>query len=1055
MISKIVAFSLKNAALVMFLTLIMAIAGAVSFKRLPIEAYPDIADTWVQIITQWPGHASEEVEQQITVPIEIIMNGVPHHTHLRSVSLFGLSVVTLLFDEQVEAFAARQFVLERLSQAPMPQGVQPTLGPMSSPVGQIYWYFLDSKKRTPMELKEIEDWDLEKRWREVPGVADVSSFGGTVKQYQVLLSPLALNNYGISTAQVEQALSNNNQNSGGGFIPHGDQTINVRGIGKASSVSDIENIVVTQKGGTPIRIRNLGQVEIGPQTRLGKIAMSERQPDGTVEDRDDVVEGIIAARVGDTEEMILEGLHAKLKEIQDKYLPKDIRIKPYLDRADLIHFTTHTVEENMVSGMVLVLFILLFFLGNVRSAMVVAVTIPLALLFASILLDLRKIPANLLSLGALDFGMIVDGAVVMVENIFRHKEEQKKKGITAKDENIIKLITAAAREVERPIVYAIAIIILAYLPIFTLQRVEGRLFTPMAWTVGFALLGSLILVLTVVPVLCAIFLKGELKEWHNPIVRWLEVNYRKALLWALERRRLIIGGAIGSFILTLFLAFGGPIGSEFMPHLDEGSIWLRGTLPPSTSYEMADSVIKKARAIIMKYEEVPITVCQLGRPDDGTDATGFFNTECFIDLKQRSEWRKQFKNKDELITAMDRDLKNIPGVIWNFSQPISDNMEEMMSGVKGELVVKIIGEDLNQLTQKAVQIKDTISQVKGIQDVGFFEELGQPNYNIKVNRDQISRLGLNVSDIQEVIETAVGGKAVSQLIDGEKRFDIVVRYQKQYRDTIEHVRRIMVTTPDGYKIPLEELADIRTEEGASMIYRENNSRYAAVKFSVRERDLGSTIEEAQALVKRKVLLPPGYHLEWAGEFESQRRAEARLGIVIPLTVLAIFFVLYLVFRSIKWSLIVMADVMTARMGGVLALFLTGTNFSVSSGIGFLAVFGVSIQTGVLLVSYIHQMRKNGMSIRDAVIEGSCLRLRPIMMTALVATFGLLPAALSHAIGSDSQRPMAIVIVGGLVCDLVIAFFLLPTLYLWFAKPNDMAEDSSTNSQESNPAHNPI
>jgi heavy metal efflux system protein len=1041
MIGKIVSFSLRNSLLVLILTFIMAFAGAVSFKRLPIEAYPDIADTWVQVITQWPGHAAEEIEQQITVPTEIVMNGVPHHTHLRSVSLFGLSVVTLIFDEETPAFLARQFVLERLPQAQLPQGVQANLGPMSSPVGQIYWYVLDSKDHSSMELKEIEDWDLEKRWKEVAGVADVSSFGGMVKQYQVLLSPLSLTNFGISTGNVVQSLSNNNQNSGGGFIPHGDQTFNVRGIGKASSISDIENTVVAEKNGTPIRVKNLGQVVIGEQTRLGKIEMSERLPNGTIDERDDVVEGIIVSRVGESDDSVLDGIHEKFKEISDKYLPGDIRIKPYLDRSELIRFTTHTVEENMVSGMILVLIILLLFLGNIRSALIVAVTIPLALLFASILLDLRKIPANLLSLGALDFGMIVDGAVVMVENIFRHKEARKKLGLAAADENIIELIIAAAREVERPIVYAIAIIILTYLPIFTLQRIEGRLFAPMAWTVGFALLGALILVLTVVPVLCAIFLRGELKEWHNPMMHWFEVNYRKALLWALERRRLIVGAAIGSFILTLILAFGGPIGSEFLPHLDEGSIWLRGTLPPSASYEMADSVVKKARKTLMKYEEVPIMVCQIGRPDDGTDATGFFNTECFVDLKQRGEWSGKYKTKDQLIAAMDADLKNIPGVIWNFSQPISDNIEEMMSGVKGELVVKIIGDDLPTLTKKAIQVKDVISGVRGIQDVGFFEEMGQPNYNIKVNRDQISRLGLNISDIQDVIETAVGGKAASQLMDGEKRFDIVVRYQPQYRDSIDHIKRIMVPTPDGYRIPLEELADIRTEEGASMIYRENNSRYAAIKFSVRDRDLGSTIEEAQAAVKKKVLLPPGYQMEWAGEFESQRRAERRLALVVPLTVLAIFFVLYLVFRSIKWALIVMADVMTARMGGVLALFLTGTNFSVSSGIGFLAVFGVSIQTGVLLVTYIHHMRMQGHSIRDAIIEGSCLRLRPIMMTALVATFGLLPAALSHAIGSDSQRPMAIVIVGGLVTDLVIAFFLLPTLYLWFAKPGDLSEDS--------------
>jgi heavy metal efflux system protein len=1038
MIGKVVAFSLHNRALVLIFTVILALAGTISFKRLPIEAYPDIADTWVQIITQWPGHAAEEVEQQLTMPIEVIMNGVPHHTEVRSISLFGLSVVTLIFDETTAPFTARQYVLERLPQVPMPTGVQPALGPMSSPVGQIYFYVLQSKTMSPMDLKTLEDWELEKRWREVPGVADVSSFGGLVKQFHALLNPISLGNYGLTTNNVVQALSANNQNSGGGFIGHGDETYNIRGIGKADTAEDIGNIVITQKGGTPVRMKHVGQVVIGASPRLGKIAMSERMSDGHVEDDDDVVEGIVLSRTGEADDNVLEGIHQKFKEIKEKYLPAGVTLKPFLDRSELIKLTTRTVEENMVSGMILVLIILLFFLGNIRSAMIVTVTIPLALLFASILLDLKKIPANLLSLGALDFGMIVDGAVVMVENIFRHKQEQKKNDPNTK-ENIIELVGAAAREVERPIFYAILIIILAYLPIFTLQRIEGRLFSPMAWTVAFALLGALVLSLTVVPVLCSYFLQGELKEWHNPFMHWMETNYTHALLWALEKRKLIIGLACGCFAVTLYLAFGGPIGSEFLPHLDEGAIWIRGTLPSSASYDMAESVVKKARQTLMKYPEVPIMVCQLGRPDDGTDATGFFNTECFVDLKARKEWRKQFPTKDALVEAMDRDLKSIPGVLWNFSQPISDNVEEMMSGVKGELVVKIYGDDLKLLDEKANQVKDVLSQVNGIRDVGVFRELGQPNINITINRDKISRYGLNISDVQDVIETAVGGKVASQILDREKRFDMVVRYQPQYRDSIEHIRRILVTTPDGYKVPIEELADIQIQDGASLIYREANSRYVAIKFSVRERDLGGTIDDAQKRMKKKILLPPGYSLTWAGEFESQRRAEARLAIVIPLTVIAIFFVLYLVFNSLKWALIVMADVMTARMGGVLALFLTGTNFSVSSGIGFLAVFGVSIQTGVLLVSYIHQMRLKGLSIRDAVIEGSRLRLRPIMMTALVATFGLLPAALSHAIGSDSQRPMAIVIVGGLLTDLVIAFFLLPTLYLWFAKPGDLNE----------------
>ena len=1035
MIHKIVSFSLKNPVLVLIFTVILMVAGIISFKNLPIEAYPDIADTWVQVITQWPGHAAEEIETQLTIPLEIAFNGVPHRTALRSVSLAGLSVITLVFDENTEPFMARLYVMERLPQATLPPGLQPSLAPMSSPTGELYWYILDSKNRTPMELKELEDWEMEKRWKEIPGVADVSSFGGMVKQFQVLLNPAALANYGLSTANVVQALSSNNQNFGGGFVIRGEQALNIRGVGAARQVKDIENVIVTQKAGSPIRVKNVGQVVIGNQPRLGKVSMAERLPDGSIDDRDDIVWGKVLSRTGEIDEIVLNRIHEKAQEIQKTFLPKDIKIKTYLDRSNLIHLTTNTVEENMIMGMTLVLVVLLFFLGNLRSALIVAATIPLALLFTSILLDFRKIPANLLSLGALDFGMIVDGAVVMVENIFRHKQDRKAKG--EPEESLVTLIIAAAREVERPIVYAITIIILAYLPIFTLQRIEGKLFTPMAWTVAFALLGSMVLVLTVVPVLCAYFLKGQQKEWYNPYFEKVKALYRKTLGLSLSHGKWVVGISVAALAMALILSFGF-VGSEFLPHLNEGNMWVRGTMPPSTSYETASEVVRKAREIFMTFEEIPITVCQVGRPDDGTDATGFFNAECFVDLKPAHQWRGQFHgSKEKLISAINDELAKVPGVNWNFSQAISDNMEEAVSGVKGELVVKVFGQDLKTLTQMADEIKDTISKVRGVEDLAVFQVLGQPNINISVDRDKISRYGLNVSDVQDVIETAVGGKVASQVIDGEKRFDLAVRYQPQYRESIDAIKRVAVVTPDGFRIPLEELATIQMDNGASLIYRQNNSRFIAIKFSVRGRDLGSTIEEAQKLVRRQVLLPEGYYIAWTGEFESQRRASARLAVVIPLTLIAIFIVLYLVFDSIKWSLIILANVPLALIGGIPALFLTGTNFSVSSGIGFLAVFGVSIQTGVLLISYINHLRTQGMSIRDAVVEGACRRLRPIMMTALAATFGLIPAALSHAIGSDSQRPMAIVIVGGLIADLVMAFYLLPTLYVWFAKPDDV------------------
>jgi len=1033
LIGKIVSFALKNRILILGFGVALVVGGSVAFKDLPIEAYPDIADTWVQIITQWPGHAAEEIEKQITVPVELTMNSVPHVIHNRSVSLFGLSVVTLIFDEQTMAFMAHQYVMEKVSQLNMPTGVQPTLGPMGSPVGQIYFYVLDSK-RSVMDLKEIENWDIEKYIRAVPGVADITSFGGEVKQYQILADPLSLANYGLSLSTLTQALASNNQNAGGGFIQRGDQAINVRGVGNANTLEDIGNIVIKAQGGTPVRVKNIGHVQIGAQERLGKISMSEHRPDGSVDERDDVVEGFVLTRVGEQDETVLKRLHEKIKWINENVLPSDVKIKPYLDRSDLIHMTTHTVEHNMVEGMLLVLVVLLFFLGNLRSAVIVAVTVPLSLLFASIFLNLRNIPANLLSLGALDFGMVVDGAVVMIENIYRHKEQAKEKG--EEKPNIIKLIILASREVERPIVYAIAIIILAYLPIFTLQRVEGRLFSPMAWTVAFALMGAMLLAITLVPVLASYFMGGDLKEWHNPAVVWLDKNYKLVLGYALARRNLVLGIVSVAFVFTLYLAFGGPIGSEFLPHLDEGALWVRGTLPPSTGANVSSDVVKKARAVFMQFPEVPITVCQMGRPDDGTDDGGFFDTECFVDLKPRGQWRSEFKTKEQIISAMSNELSKIPGVIWNFSQPISDNVEEAISGVKGALILKLYGEDLKVLTQKAKQIKEIMSQVKGIEDLGVFEETGQPNINISVDRDKISRFGLNISDVQGVIQTAVGGTVATQVLDGEKRFDMVVRFPAVYRSDVEQIKKISVPTPDGYRIPIEALADVKIEDGASTIYREENQRFIAVKFSIRGRDLGSAIADAQKNVSHKVLLPPGYHVTWEGEFESQQRAARRLMFIIPITILCIFFVLYLVFRSFKWSSLIMVNILIAPIGGVLALFLTGTNFSVSSGIGFLALFGVSVQTGILMVSYINQMRAKGLSIQEAIVEGASLRLRPILMTGLVAVFGLLPAALSHSIGSDSQRPLAIVVVGGMLGDLVIGLFLLPVLYEWFAKPNE-------------------
>jgi cobalt-zinc-cadmium resistance protein CzcA len=1032
MIHNIITFCLKNRLMTIFGVLALLLLGAVCFKALPIDAYPDIDDTNYQVITQWPGHAAEEMERLVTVPIETAMNAVPHHTLVRSVSEFELSVVTVVFDEETDPFTAQEYVRGKLGDANLPAGLNTSISPMTSSCGQILFYTLRSDDASPTELKTWHDWEIQKRILSVPGVVDDSSLGGFTKQYQVNLNPLALANYSLNIPSVLQSITNNNQNTGGGFITHGEQLYNVRAIGNAETVKNLGNIVVAEHNGTPVFLKNLGDVQVGHRQLLGDLTIDFKNPDGSIHEQPHALVSIAAARKGADFGPIIKGLEDKIKEINDHILPKNIRLVPVIERGKLLHMVTHTVEENLTVGMILVLLILLFLLGNVRSALIVSLTIPFSLLFASILLDIRHIPANLLSLGALDFGMVVDGAVVMVENIYRYKEMERKKN---KKTDMVTLILAAAAEVERPIVFAIAIIILAYLPIFTLERVEGRLFSPMAWTVAFALLGAMVFVVTAVPVICYYAFKGEVKEWHNPLLAWAEEAYQRSLAWCLERKGLIVGLSVGGFLVTLWLAVS-VIGSEFLPHLDEGDLWVRGTLPNSTSYEAAIKVADRTRKILASYPEAGTVYSQIGRPDDGIDDGGYYDTEYFVDLKPRDEWRKQFKTKEQLVEAMNADVSKIPGPVWNFSQAIEDNVSEALTGTHGDMDVELFGDDLATLDKLASQIQDVMAKVPGMVDVGVFRELDQPNINIVADRDKIARYGLNVSDVQTVIQTAVGGSVPCQVVEGEKLFDIMVRYQPQYRSTLEQIKKITVATPDGYRIPLEALCDIKVQEGAAIVFRKQTRRFIPIKFNVRGSDLGGTVAAAQAAVEKKVLLPPGYSMNWAGEFESERRAEKRLALIIPLTILAIFMVLYVVFNSAKWAGVVLTNVMMARIGGVLALFVTGTYFSVSSGIGFLALFGVSVQTGVFLISYIHQMRIKGLPLRQAILEGSRLRLRPIMMTALVATFGLIPAAMSHAIGSDSQRPMAIVIVGGLVTDLIMSFYLLPIFYEWFAKPQD-------------------
>jgi cobalt-zinc-cadmium resistance protein CzcA len=1034
MIRKLVDFALQNRMLVLAAALLLFGWGVISFHQLPVEAYPDVANNYVEVITQWPGISAEQIEQQVTIPLEIAMNGIPGIAHLRSFSIFGLSDLKLVFEDGTSNFENRERVLERLTQVALPAGVTPQMGTDWSPVGQIYFFTLHSKNPAydVMELKSLEDWVVEKNLKSVPDIVEVATFGGPTREYQVRVDPNKLIAYGLNLSQVEQQLANNNVNAGGSFIQAGLQQINVREVGLVKNTRDIGDTVIFTKNGTPIHVRDIATVAQGPKIRLGQFGRTTRLEDGKLIDNEDVVSATVAMRKGADAEPTLAALHEKVRELNDSILPAGVKIVPFLDRSDLVRYTTKTVLHNLAEGVFLVVIILFLFLGNARGALIVALTIPFSLVFAATCLRAKGIPANLLSLGALDFGMVVDGAVVMVENIVRHLNRPNGDSRTVKQR-----IFDAAHEVQRPVFYAIAIIITAYLPIFTLQRVEGRLFKPMAWTVAFALFGAIVFSMGIAPPLASLFFRKGAREWHNPVMAWLTAHYRGAVRFAIRMRYLTVTAVVVMLLTALWL--GTFIGSEFLPHLDEGALWVRGTLAPSTGPDEGIRIANEARVLLCSFPEATDCTSQVGRPDDGTDTSGFYNTEYYVGLKPKKQWRPAFhQDKEELIAAMNRALeKNIPGVLWNFSQPIADNMEEAVSGVKGQLATKIYGDDLKVLEEKAEAIVKIMRQVKGIADLGVLRVLGQPNLNLTVDRAQAARYQINVADVQDAIQTAVGGNVLTQVLQGEARYDLVMRYLPQYRSTRQAIEDIRLLAPTGERVSLAQLCQIEERDGASEIYREGNQRYIAIKYSVRGRDLGGAVKEAIEKVSAQVQLPRGYRIDWEGEYESQKRAQARLFLIVPLTVLLILMILYTMFHSFKWALLILVNVLIAPIGGLVALLLTHTNFSVSSGVGFLALFGVCVQTGVILLEYINQLRARGYSVIDAAVEGAVLRLRPIMMTSLVATLGLLPAAMSHEIGSDSQRPFAIVIVGGLIAALGISILLLPTLYVWIAGERDV------------------
>jgi len=1036
MIHRIVQFALNQRFMVLMLTAFIVVVGVVSFERMPVDAYPDLSPPMVEIITQWPGHAAEEIERLVTLPIEVEMNGVPKLVFMRSISLYGLSDVILTFEDDADNYFVRQVSFERLSNANLPSGVTPSLAPLFSPSGLVYRYVIESPDHTPQELKTIEDWVLERAYRSVPGVADDSGFGGTVMQYQVLLDPARIYGYHLGVPQVIQALAANNANAGGGFYSQGGQFYYVRGLGLARDNQDISNIVVTSNNGAPVRIKDVGEVTIGHAPRLGEFGYVEKSLNNS-KDNDDAVEGVILMRRGEQTQEVLKRVEAKTEQLNREVLPTDVKVRPYYDRSELVRLTTDTVENNLLRGMVLVLVVLIFFLVSVRAAVITALTIPVALLFSFILLHAHGVSANLLSIGAIDFGILIDGTVVMMENIYR--ELGLRQGQPYK---LHEVIVAAARDVDRPIFYSVAVIIAGYLPIYVLSGPSGLLFHPMADTMSFALIGALVLTLTLVPVLASYWFKSGVRERTNRAYEWIKREYGGELDWCLDHPKVSMLVAVLIFGATLLLV--PTIGGEFMPHLDEGALWVRATLPYTISFEEASKIAPEIRKILMSYPQVTVVGSELGRPDDGTDPTGFFNCEFYIGLKPYKDeaWKSAggIHNKQELIDSIRAKLESYPGIIFNFTQPAEDAVDEALTGLKSALAVKIYGADLNVLQDKAVQIKNALARVPGFTELTVVRELGQPSLLVDVNREKIARYGINVADVEAVVQAAVGGQAATQVIQGEKLFDLVVRMQPQFRSSEREIGNLLVGTPTGQQIPLSQLARISQGNGASFIYRENNSRYIGIQYSIVGRDLERAVADGQQAVRRAVTLPFGYRLEWGGEYSEFLAARAQLDIIGPLTVVLIFLILFALYGNFKFPVIVVLSVvLTEPVGALLALKLTGTPFSVSSILGLLVLMGVSVETAVIDASYINKLRLEGQEIRKATFEASMVRLRPIMMTALVACLGLLPAAFSHGIGSDSQRPFAIVIVAGLVSRLFLGRIVSPVLYQMVAREGDVLQ----------------
>ena len=1014
MLRRIIFFAIHQPLFVFLLLALFAGAGIFAFRTLPIEAFPDVTDIQVTVVTLYPGHAAEEVEKQVTIPVEIAVSGLPHSVRVFSHTQFGLSSTYITFDDAVDNYFARQQVLERLNTLDLPEGIRPELAPLSSPIGEIFRVYLKSDQYDATELRGIEDWVVERNLKLVPGVADVVSRGGFIKQYQVAPDLMRMKSHGVTLHQIFAALERGNMNAGGGYIEQGEQQFIIRGVGLLRSINDIGNVVVAERGGVPVLIRDVGKVGTGYQQLQGMVGM---------DNQDNIVNGTILMRKGENPSVVLEGVKAKIEELNRSILPKGVQLVPYYDRAWLIDNTLKTVFKNLAEGALLVCLVLFLFLGRVQPAAIVAVVIPLSLLATFIGLTIKGIPANLLSLGAMDFGIIVDGAVIVVENIFRSASHDRAKYSSFKE-----LVAEAASQVGRPTFFSMLIIILAHIPIFTLQRHEGRIFAPMAYTITSALIGSLLFSLTLVPVLCVYLMRRGLPEKETLIVRAAHRFYQPVLKMALSRPKTVLAASLAGLVGTLLLV--PHLGSEFLPELNEGSIWINFTLPPGISPGEVNRTLHKARAVLREIPEVSRVVSQAGRPDDGTDPKPINMVEVLVDLKPLSEWRPNV-TKEELIARMEKSLDDMPGIKPSFSQPIRDNVLESISQIDGQIVIKIFGDDSSVLKQKIGELLHLIEPIQGV-GRAFVDRAGRiPQLQIEIDRERAARYGLNVADIEDVIETALGGRPATQIWEGERRYNVVVRLREEERSNLEALRGLLLEPPDGSQVPLDQVAKIGVQEGVLNISREAGRSTAAIGVFIKDRDMGSLVQEMQQVVEKNLKLPPGYNITWGGEFENQERAMSRLLTIIPVSILLIFVVLFEAFKTVKSAALILLNVPFALVGGILGLYLTGIHLSVSAAIGFIALFGQAVLNGVVMVSHFNQLQEGGTAPYRAVYEGAQTRLRTVLMTSLLAMLGLLPMALSHGIGSEVQRPLAVVIIGGLVSATILTLIVLPTLYLMF------------------------